>query len=171
MDQFRIDNTRALHNDTDVVAVSLKVGDRAYTLTKPMGDVNNGNHDVGLEFTAVQIDDPKTTITLNFTIVNGGNNAAKIEEELKKGLDKLGMQGGQVLGVPDLAITALMTGVDVALAALFSGCDGTVAADSLAAERSDFDSLIPANGRVITHTKFYPGSDSPDGCGNNSQTK
>jgi hypothetical protein len=169
LDQFRIDDTRALHNDTDVVAISLNVGDRAFTLTKQMGDVNNGNHDVGLEFTSIRIDDPNTKITLNFAITNSGHDATKVEEALKTGLDKLGMAGGTALGLPGPAVAAIMTAVDVALAALFADCDGAVAADNQSDLISAFDKLIPANGRVFTHTKSYPGTDSATGCGSNSR--
>jgi hypothetical protein len=50
LESFRITDTRSVHNDTDFVAVSVKVGDNApITLpTKSMGDVNNGVHKVGL---------------------------------------------------------------------------------------------------------------------------
>jgi hypothetical protein len=61
--------------------------------------------------------------------------------------------------------------VNTVLAAAFADCDGTVAADSLSVHRSDFDPLIPANGRVITHTKDYPGPVSPEFCGSNSDYK
>jgi hypothetical protein len=168
LDQFRIIDTRARHNDTDVVAISLTVGASTFTLTKQMGDVNNGNHDVGLEFTSIRIDDPKTQITLNFAITNSGHDATKVEDALKTGLDKLGMQGGTALGLPAPAVTALMTGIDISLVAIFADCDGAVAADNESDVISAFDQLIPANGRVFTHTKSYAGTDSPTGCGSNS---
>src|SRR5262249_13982148 len=36
--------------------------------------------------------------------------------------------------------------------------------DNLTGLRSDYDNLIPAGGRVLTHTSYYPGTDSPSGC-------
>jgi Ricin-type beta-trefoil lectin domain-like len=61
-----------------------------------------------------------------------------------------------------------MAAVDAGLHALFADCDGAVAADSLQVERSALDGTIPANGRIQTHTKHYPGTNSQTGCGGNS---
>jgi hypothetical protein len=86
-DQFRITKTRARHNDTDVLAISLKVGkdgsDREFTYTRQLGDFNHGNHDVGYEFPGIQIDDPRTGITLKYSIVNSGHDKAGVEAALK----------------------------------------------------------------------------------------
>ena len=54
LDSFRITDTRALHNDTDFVTISVTVGTNdAITATRAMGDVNNGIHPVGLGVAAV----------------------------------------------------------------------------------------------------------------------
>jgi hypothetical protein len=170
-DQFQVLETRAGQNDTDVAAFSLKLGDRSFMLTKQMGDVDEGNYDVGFDFPTVGIDDPKTVFTLNHSIVNAGHNGGQVEMLLRQSLDealKDLAKGSAFEGVP---IDAAILAVNTVLAAAFAGCDGTVAADSLSVLRSDFDPLIPANGRVVTHTKDYPGSNSPDLCGDNSDYK
>src|SRR3954469_23999550 len=50
LNSFQITDTRALHNDTDLVSISVAVGNKApITLpAKSMGDVNNGGHQVNL---------------------------------------------------------------------------------------------------------------------------
>jgi hypothetical protein len=170
-DQFQCLETRAGQNDTDVVAFSLKLGDRSFMFTKQMGDVDEGNYDLGFDFPAVGIDDPKTVFTLTHSIVNAGHNGDMVEKILQQSLDGALTdlaKGSAFEGVPaDAAILA----VNTVLTAAFAGCDGTVAADSLSVLRSDFDPLIPANGRVVTHTKDYPGSPSERFCGDDSDYK
>ena len=49
LDKFHIFNTRSLHEDTDHVNFSLKIGSTMQqSLTRDTGDVNNGDHLVGL---------------------------------------------------------------------------------------------------------------------------
>ena len=165
LDQYRVDETRSPHEDTNVIGFTLTVGGQTYTQTLPPTDVNNGNHDIGLEFPGIRIDDPATPVTLAFTIVNAGHNSSAIEEALKKGVDALIAHeaGG---GNPGTA--AALLAVDAGLALIFADCDGSVAADSLTVARSALDATIPTGGRVQTHTKHYPGTDSKDGCGANS---
>src|SRR5262249_14257946 len=83
LDSFHIDNTRARHTDTDVVAFFLKVGDKSYgTQTKHMGDLNNGDYSVGLEFNSIPIPDPTTPVSFNYQIVNAGNFNGDIDARL-----------------------------------------------------------------------------------------
>jgi hypothetical protein len=164
LNQYRIADTRARHNDTDVVGYTVTVGEQSYTQTLPPANVNNGNHDICLECPGIKIPKPETKVTIAFTIVNSGNNSAKIEAALQKGVDTLITdEGGKTPGT-----AGAMLLVDVGLAALFANCDGSVAADSLSVPRSSLDALIPADGRVQTDTKHYPGTESEDGCGGNS---
>ena len=49
LDNFRITDTRSVHEDTDYVTVSITVGTNpTVTKTQRVGDVNNGTHNVGL---------------------------------------------------------------------------------------------------------------------------
>jgi hypothetical protein len=165
LDQYRVIHTRARHEDTNVVAFTLTVGDQTYTQKLPPTDVDDGNHDIGLEFPGVRIDDPATPITLAFGIVNAGHDSSAIEAALTKGVDVLIAQEAGA-GNPGTALALAAFDVVIGLANI--DCDGAVAADSLAVERSALDATIPAGGRLQTHTKHYPGSDSGDTCGANS---
>lgn len=165
LDQYRVAHTRSPHNDTNVVGYTLAFGGQSYTQTLPPTDVNDGNHDIGLEFPGVRIPDPTTLITVAFTIVNAGHNSSAVETALKTGVDKLitaEAGPGSVWGA------AAQTAVDLFLADVLADCDGAVAAASMTAARSAFDGLIPTGGRMETPTTAYPGTDSSAGCGGNS---
>jgi hypothetical protein len=52
---------------------------------------------------------------------------------------------------------------------LFPDCDGFVAADAIGRTKSQWDMLIDsAGGAMFRKTLHYPGTDSPGGCGSNS---
>jgi len=52
---------------------------------------------------------------------------------------------------------------------LFPDCDGFVAADAIGRTKSQWDALINSTGGVTFRKSLrYPGSDSPSGCGSNS---
>src|SRR5271154_6256218 len=73
MDSFGISNTRSLHNDTDYVFLSVTVGANAPVFVqKSMGDVNNGNHSVGLSL-QVDIPDDDTPVVFSYLIMNSGH--------------------------------------------------------------------------------------------------
>lgn len=165
LDQYRVLHTRARHQDTNVVAFTLTVGDQTYTQTLPPTDVNDGNHDIGLEFPGVRIDDPATPVTLAFAIVNSGHDSSAIEAALTKGVDAL---IAHEAGAGNPGTAAALAAFDVVIGLANIDCDGAVAADSLMVERSALDATIPAGGRLQTHTKHYPGSESGDTCGANS---
>ncbi len=148
-----------------MVAFTLTIGDQTYTQKLPPTEAEKGNHDVGLEFPALGIDDPTTPVTLAFAIVNAGHDSSAIEEALMKGVDAL-IAAEAGAGNPGTALA--LAAFDAVIGVIFVDCDGAVAADSLTVERSAFDATIPAGGRVQTHTKHYPGTDSKDGCGANS---
>jgi hypothetical protein len=80
LDKFHIDNTRSLHNDTDHVNFAMKVGNAAIpeSLTRDTGDVNNGDHLVGLCFGPIPID-PAIPIMFNYQILNSSADGGKIK--------------------------------------------------------------------------------------------
>src|SRR6476620_206545 len=75
LEQFHIDNTRAADDDTDVVSFAMKVGDQALgePQIKHMGDVDNGDHLVNLEFGPISVDTPATLVVFNYQILNSGH--------------------------------------------------------------------------------------------------
>ena len=165
LDQYRIADTRSPHEDTNVIGYTLTAGNQTYTQNLPPAHVNNGNHDICLEFPGIKIDDPTTPVTVAFAIVNSGHNSAGVLAALEKGVDVL--IAHEAIGGDPVASVAMLA-VDAGLALVFAECDGSVAADTLTVPRSALDATIPANGRIQTHTKHYPGTDSGDGCGGNS---
>jgi hypothetical protein len=179
LDRFHIDNTRSRHTDTDFVAIGLQVGDQTFpTQTQAMGDLNNGDYNVGLAFANVQIDEPTTPAIFNYQIVNAGNaSQPEIIQKLETGVANLASQGATALGDKLAPGTGSIWG-EVALKIvtwlgnlLFPDCDGPVAIDQIAVSADALDQAIgeDASGGTYSDTRFYPGVDSADGCGSNSQ--
>jgi hypothetical protein len=183
LDQFQIVNPRSgglfSGTDTDFVSLTLKVGDRLFgTLTKAMGDVQQGYHPVGLVFPNIPIDNPQVPICLNFLITNAGHNGNIIEERLSAAGDDLtgAVLGGTVLGVAIPPEAAIMLALELQtfnalLALLGADCDGLVASGQIEGLRSDFDNQFAAGVHTYTRTVAFPGMPSPSGCGDNSLYK
>lgn len=74
VDSTEILDTRSLHNDSDKASVTVAVGDQpAQTLTKDLGDVDNGTHPINLEVGPVAVSDPQVGIAFNYLIANAGH--------------------------------------------------------------------------------------------------
>jgi phospholipase C len=184
MDSFGISNTRSLHNDTDFVYLSATVGATpTVSVSKSIGDVNNGNHSVGLSI-EVDIPDDDTIVVFNYLIMNSGhtgdNTRAKaaqsalstVAEEIinHKAIAAGAIAVGAIL-VPFFvsaltAIAGVLAVVEAGLL-LFADCDGLVAAGALPFEASDLIRMTSL-GQKISDNTDHPGSDSSDGCGGNS---
>ena len=174
LDSFKILNTRAWHNDTDSVAISLRVVDKDYgTVIRHIGDVNNGTHNVGLGFRAIPVDQPSTPVVFTFQIVNAGHVPQQNGAEVVAGF----LAGFGVTAAPVSAPLLIAAGTLEALNLVYSvitvNCDGVVAAGGFMTPRSDIDTLL--NIYVYTNTVNFPdggpGGDSPHGCGRNSNYK
>ncbi len=167
LEKFHIDNTRALHEDTDHVSFALKVGDQPLQpLTKHVGDVNNGDHSVGLQFTS-DIADPRTPVLFNYQILNQGHGG-DLDAELNAGADALAAG----LGVTGngLAGTLVKLLEKYGLELFNPNCDGPVAADQITVSAATLKDWTANNG-VHRETRYYPGVDSAIGCGSNSKYK
>jgi hypothetical protein len=166
LDKFHIDNTRARHEDTDIVTFTLKVGDQTATQVKRMGDVNNGDHPVFLEFGPIRIDSSDAPVVFNYQIVNSGHGdeAAIVERLIAAGtsLAAKGLTGpwGVLAGFVIQFVGEI----------LFPNCDGPVAVDQIVLRAASLGDWTSATG-AYTETRRYPGSDSPWGCGSNSDYK
>jgi hypothetical protein len=181
LDKFHIRHTRAVHNDTDTVSFGVKVGNNTLPpQIKHMGDVNDGDHQVGLSFGPVEIDNPATPVVITYTIVNAGHNKEKVDNQLGStsqalmakadtdGGDATTMDGsaaentdgGWAKELVDLgkALLDLLEGID---------CDGPVASNRIALTASTIDQQI-AESNAISITTDFPGVDSDVGCGDNS---
>ncbi len=181
MDSFGISNTRSRHNDTDFVYLSAMVGaNPIVSVAKSMGDVNNGTHSVGLSL-EIDIPDDDTPVVFYYQIINGlGGNDAKakaaqgalntVAEEIvkNKAITAAAVTVGAVL-VP-LFVSALgaIAGITEAGLLLFTDCDGRVAAGFMPFTCSDLIKRT-ASGQKIAQNANHAGTNSPDGCGSNSQ--
>jgi len=181
LDSFRITDTRSRHEDTDYASITLQLksansATEPQTLTKKIGDVNNGTHAVGLSFPNIHVD-PSQTVVFNYLIVNTGH---KDEGAVYQGLEKAGSAlankgltaGGTALG------TLILPGLGTILGAiggfladeigswLSADCDGPVAAEQITLTYADLVAKT-ASGTYSNETK-NPGTDSAWGCGSNS---
>ena len=180
LDSFRITDTRSRHNDTDYVSFTLLVKSAngtgtPKTLTKSMGDVNNGTHKVGLTFSGIPVN-PTDTVVLNYLIVNAGHgNPSQVVSGLESAGTKLATAGATALGG---AVGSVIPGFGTILGAavgflasevtnlLNADCDGGVAAEQTTMTFNDMMTKT-AKGTFIQTTK-HPGTDSAHGCGGNS---
>jgi hypothetical protein len=183
LESFRITDTRSVHNDTDFVAVSVKVGDNApITLpTKSMGDVNNGVHKVGLVIPSLNVP-PNAVVAFSYSIVNSGHDKDKVSQALEKVVSAAASKGasagaaavGSVVGGPVGTLIALVGTqaagwvIDKLDDIIFANCDGTVAAADHVFTAAQLGQKT-ANGAVFRTEDDNKGSNSPDGCGGNSR--
>jgi hypothetical protein len=180
LDSFKITDTRSRHEDTDYVSFTLLVKaangtGTPQTLTKYMGDVNNGTFPVNLSFSKIAIG-PTDVAVLNYLIVNTGHkNPTQVVQTLEDTGTKLATTAGTAAGaaigsaIPGLgtalgAIAGWLAGKVVSL--LNANCDGAVAAEQNTMPYNDLMAKT-ASGR-FTHTTKHPGTDSAHGCGSNS---
>ena len=182
LDSFQITDTRSRHEDTDFVTFTLLVQPNGgapatpQTLTKSMGDLNNGTYPVGLSFPNVKVgaDD---TVVINYLIVNSGHSSeSSIYSTLDSTAGKLATAGGSAAA--GAIIGSAIPGAGTALGALAgwlageltgildANCDGPVAAEQLSLTYNDLLQKT-ANGSWSETTK-NPGTDSATGCGSNS---
>jgi hypothetical protein len=192
LDNFRITDTRSLHQDTDFVTISLKMGTSpAITKTKAMGQVNNGTHPVGLGIAAALPTDLHAPVVFSYVILNNGHgDHATVQHGVETALSALGSQAAKIAttaagGAVGAALgaslgTAVVPLIGSAIGALtgwitgevgsilFANCDGVVATGI---HVYSVQQLLQdtAGGRKITETVEHPGTDSPTGCGGNSR--
>ena len=170
LSQFHIDNTRAVDEDTDTVSFGVKIGNaiKARSQIKHMGDVDNGDHPVNLQFGPVLIDNPATLVRMNYLIVNASvQNQSDLDNFLIQILGTLAstpVSGGSAwAGFPDFSFWS-----EKPRAEIFLGlCDGPVAGDQIQLTGGDLHALT-ARFNTHTETRAYPGADSSVGCGSNS---
>lgn len=198
LEKFSIRNTRSRHEDTDTVSFSLQVGANSLpSRSFAAGDVNNGDHPVNLAFRSVFVADPDAAVLLSYIIYNGAVSAlprsldAITQTVAQQGLEELtgldqnpdqadlsdftdptadpsaanGDDGDILLDDGWLrALPFLELGAFIA-----PNCDGFVVAGSVGQKKSRWDQLIAGSpGTTCRRSVRYPGSDSPAGCGSNS---
>jgi hypothetical protein len=172
---FRITNTRSLHKDTDYVSAVVSVGGKR-TVTLPpiaMGDLNNGTYTVNAALPNVVVG-PSEAIDFSYLIVNSGYDQNGAEAALQAAMFSVGGIAGTAAGALASGGTATIVGAaagagaGTALAKLLAAdCDGTVAAADH--EWSGAALAKQALGKTMTTEDNDKGTDSPTGCGANSQ--
>jgi len=185
LDGFRVTNTRALLQDTDYASIAVSVGGNAPIMVpaKAMGGINNGVYPVGLSIPNITVQ-PGQAVSVSYAIVNSGFNQNTLEQDLIKWI---GSAAQKAAGAGAAALAGLLTSDPTAtsiantageqaggwaanklLNIIFADCDGTVAAGDHV-----FSGLQLANDTAGGHTMWSqdnnPGTDSPVGCGSNSQ--
>jgi hypothetical protein len=181
---FRITDTRSLHNDTDFVSIAVAVGKNPPVTVpaKPMGDVNNGTHTVNLTIPNISVG-LNDTVAFSYSIVNTGYDKNSVEHALQSATNaaasKVAAAGGGALGgiisggtgagigamIGDKAGAWLIGKLDTII---FANCDGTVAAADHAFT-ADALARSTHNGAVLSGTDDNKGTNSPHGCGRNSR--
>lgn len=182
LDSFRITDTRSRHEDTDFVSFTLLVkpntgGGTPRTLTKAMGNLNNGTFNVGLSFPHITVD-ASESVVLNYLIVNSGHKSeSEVFSTLEnvggsiatKGLVAAGAGLGSLIPIPGLGtLLGAAAGflVGELKGVLAANCDGAVAGEQNTFTLADLNART-ANG-TFTHETRHPGTDSATGCGSNS---
>jgi hypothetical protein len=199
LESFHIDNTRSRHNDTDTVTFGVQVGMAALPiLTFNAGDVNNGDHGVGLHVSSILISDADRPLALSYSIYNGSPNEASTNlNQLATSLLTKGVQfttngpslsfanlsgGRSAVSVPTtIGLAGLLANTSAWYAAvakvmaeaainfLFPNCDGFVAGDVVGMTHQQWDQVIDSQGNnLFRSTMSYPGTNSQSGCGSNS---
>lgn len=185
LDEFWIYTTRSRDEDTDFVALTVKVdGQAPQTRTKAMGDLDDGHYPVGIRIGPIHIDRADTLVTMNYLIVNSGNaDWNHINTVLTDATTALATSGGAAAGaaigtaipIPGLgtalgALAGLLVGSLVSL--LTANCDGPVAVEQATMSGDFLWSITHPNAttkKTYTRLTYHPGINSPAGCGANSR--
>ncbi|MFC9434245.1 hypothetical protein [Nocardia sp. NPDC057030] len=191
LEQFHIDNTRSRNDDTDTVQFGVRAGNRPVgSRSYDAGDVDNGDHGVGLTFTAA-IADPATPVAFSYQIYNGElgelpkDLAAANDQSLTTAIDAMRGSAAEPDGAVEYPAGSALDGSGIGFLDfswlnvindiyrlgqfLFPNCDGFVAAGTVGKNKTGWDRAIDvAGGTTYRQTIRYPGYDSRAGCGSNS---
>jgi hypothetical protein len=190
VDSFVIHNTRSRHRDTDYISASVAIaGKPTYKARQKLGDLNNGTFRTAINFKDVPVADNETAV-FSYAIVNSGHtNPTAAEKTLEQAVSTLAEKGAQAAataagGAVGAALgasigTAVVPLIGTALGALggwvvssagkliFANCDGTVAAAVHTYSGAQLRAGT-SQGQHLGEKDHHPGTDSPHGCGSNS---
>jgi hypothetical protein len=143
------------------------------------GDVNDGDHLVGLHFGPFQIDSPETPINFNYQILNAGHiSSDEIEKTLRTGSlalaenDLTKVEGWQktvdeLKNAKNWQEMAVILAKQYAIPLAFTNCDGTVAVGKMQIHGTDIINWTTGSG-MYSESRKYLGYKSASGCGDNS---
>jgi hypothetical protein len=175
LNSFRITDTRSVHNDTDFVSIAVAVGSNA-PVTLPavsMGDLNNGTYPVNISIPNIEVAAGER-VAFSYSIVNTGYDQNTVEHDLSSAVasaaSKAAGAGGGALAGPVGEVIGSAAGgwlIGKLDTIIFADCDGTVAAGDHTWIGSQLAQM--AGGKTLTTEDNNQGTDSPTGCGRNSQ--
>jgi hypothetical protein len=178
LDNIRITNTRSRHEDTVYVTLGVKTGDQPIqTLQKRLGDLNNGTHNVDLEF---DIDvKPGTKTVMSYLIVNSGHSDPSsqlstistnlVQKAYNEGGDDGSNTQSENSSWASTVVTVIEEIVKYGLGLFFANCDGWLAGETgLVFTDSNLKQMTDTTNPYRKEV-FYPGYDSAHGCGSNSK--
>ena len=189
VEEFFIHDTRAVHSDTLGLSYTAYIdGDMVASRLISLGDFDNGEYgtsdyvpsDVGPSLAPVVINDPAANSAFIFQLVNAGHVAeGALSGRVVATADQLalftpGLAGAGAADVGGaLSSAAFPAGLLAeAFADLWSwlntGCDGPVAVDQISGPRYLLDAWTDNPANLVRTRQAYPGTDSPTGCGGNS---
>jgi hypothetical protein len=184
VEDFIIHDTRAEHNDTLGLSYTAYVdGDMVASRLISLGDFDNGEYspsDVGPSLAPVVINDPAAKSAFIFQLVNAGHvDEGALSGRTAATADQLalitaGLAGagaadvGGALSSAPFPAGLLVEGFADLWSWLNSGCDGPVAADQISGPRYMLDAWTDNPANLVRTQQTYPGTDSPTGCGGNS---
>jgi hypothetical protein len=190
LERFHIDTTRSRGDDTDTVVFAVRVAASAPApQTVHTGDVDGGDVALNLVSAPLFVAGGDQQAVLSYAIYNGDTGhlgislddyANRVIDEYTKQIREGGPSHDPTASIPDdpslpdnatFDDTSWINVLELAALGsfLFPDCDGMVAADVIARSREQLDTAIDAaGGTTYRQTRRYPGSDSPAGCGSNS---
>ena len=190
VDSFTIKNTRSRHKDTDYISASVAVHGRpAQTLKQKLGDLNNGTYETAMKFVGIPVA-ANETVVFTYAIINSGHqDPDAVEKALEGTVSTLATKGAQAAATAIGSAAGAALGAAIGTAAvpligtalgavagwlvsttgglLFANCDGPVAA----AVHSFTGAQLAqgtSGGHAVSGDDHHPGTDSPHGCGSNS---
>lgn len=182
VEDFIIHHTRAVHNDTLQLSLSAHVdGDAVASRVISIGDCDNGEYstvdfvpsDQGPGLGPIVINDPTAKVAFVFQLVNSSAPTGTLSGHFAATADQLAKMGAGLAGADAAALATGLPGLLlIGLSELWSwlsvDCDGPVAVDQISGPRYVLDAWTDNPAQSVRTQTRYPGSDSPVGCGGNS---
>jgi hypothetical protein len=162
-------NTRSKHEDTDYLALTVKVGNNTQFAFKALGNHNSGSFAINLAILGVDLE-PGASLVFNYMIVNAGStNASAAQTALKAAgaawANGAGPASTNLVGALQDGQTFFTTELKNILNT--KSCDGMVAAEQNHFTYQQLTGMMTNN--ILAHQTHHAGVLSPGGCGPNSQ--
>jgi hypothetical protein len=163
--------TRARNEDTDFASVSASLsGAEPVSVSRKLGDLNNGTHHVGLEVGPFDlVPNATASLAIAFLVINQGHSGSEEKaQDIADGISKATETALDVAYPAYKDIWTIANALTLGLNALLGAdCDGLVVGDKIVKSGAELDQHTHAI-FLYTESRHYPGSNSPDGCGSNS---